>query len=165
MIEVIVGDLLEAPEQYIVHQTNCLSDGGAAGVARLIFNKYPHSDCYSDRTEPSTPGTIDVRGNGLDQRYVINLHGQFYPGGVQPDSTLDGSAARQKYFYQGLLQVAKIENLESIAIPAGIGCGIAGGDWKYYKGVITNFAKFVYEKQQTKVAIYCLPEMMNKFSY
>lgn len=166
MIEIIAGDLLEASEQYIVHQTNCLSDGGAAGVARLIFNKYPYADCYSDRTANSKPGTIDIRGNGLDQRYVINLHGQYYPGGVYDDnSELDGNIARQKYFYKGLLQISKLENLKSIAFPAGIGCGIAGGDWEYYKGVLTNFAKFVFEKQQTKVAIYCLPEMINKFGH
>jgi O-acetyl-ADP-ribose deacetylase (regulator of RNase III) len=156
MIEIITGDLLDATEKYILHQTNCLSDSDAAGVARLIFNKYPHSDCYSDRVTNSKPGTIDVRGDGLNQRYVINLHGQYYPGGVggNSDSELDGTFARQKYFYLGLLRVAKIENLESIAMPYKVGCGIAGGNWEYYLGVLKNFAKYVGDTQGASVVIY-----------
>lgn len=158
MIEIITGDLMDATEKYILHQTNCLSDGGAAGVARLIFNKYPHADCYSDRTAPSEPGTIDVRGDGLEQRYVINLHGQFYPGGVHdPDSELDGTLARQQHFYKGLLQIAKLKDLESIALPWKIGCGIAGGDWEYYLGVLENFAKYVSDTQGARVVIYRRP--------
>lgn len=154
MIEVVTGDLLNATEKYIVHQTNCLSDGGAAGVARLIFDKYPHSDCYLDRKEPSKPGTIDVRGGSDGKRGVINLHGQFYPGGVQnPLSALDGSTARETYFYRGLLRIAKLENLESIAFPWKIGCGIAGGDWEHYLGKLSNFADYV-ERQGVVVRIY-----------
>lgn len=154
MIEVVTGDLLDATEKYIMHQTNCLSSGGAAGVARLIFDKYPYSDCYSDRTEPSKPGTIDVRGGSADERGVINLHGQFYPGGVpNPESPLDGTSARERYFYQGLLWVAKLEDLESIAVPFKIGCGIAGGNWDTYLGKLSNFAEYV-GKRGVRVRIY-----------
>ena len=35
------------------------------------------------RTSHDKPGTIDVRGNGRDERLVVNLHGQFR---VSPDS-------------------------------------------------------------------------------
>lgn len=156
MIEIIQGDLLEAPEQYILHQTNCLSNGDASGLAYYLFKKFPYADCYSDRQEPSVPGTIDIRGNGLDQRYVINLHGQYYPGNIRyPLSIQDGIEARQKYFYKGLNKIAKIENLQSIAIPFRVSCGIAGGDWEgYYLGVLNNFADYVFKKQGTKVVIY-----------
>jgi len=155
MIEIITGDLLEAKEKYIIHQTNCLSNKGAAGIAGALFDKYPYADCYLDRAEPSKPGTIDIRGNGADKRYIINLHGQVYPGGIRyPLSDLDGQAARRKYFYNGLLRVAQIPNLESIALNWRIGCGIAGGDWLYYLGTINLFEKYVNEKQNAKVIIY-----------
>jgi len=157
MFEIISGDLLDAKEKYIIHQTNCLSTGSAAGIARSIFDKYPYADCYLARTENSKPGTIDVRGNGLDKRFVINLHGQVYPGGVRyPLSDLDGLVAREKYFYHGLLRVAQIENLESIAFPFRIGCGIAGGDWTHYLQIINNFAQYL-EKDGVKVFIYQRP--------
>lgn len=147
LIEIITGDFLEAKEKYIVHQTNCISTNGAAGIAKDIFDKYPYADCYVSRTEPSKPGTIDIRGNGLDQRLIVNLYGQVYPGRCRyPLSSLDGLVAREKYFYHGLLRLAKIEGLESIALPWRVGCGIAGGNWEHYLGTINNFAQYVKEK-------------------
>jgi O-acetyl-ADP-ribose deacetylase (regulator of RNase III) len=155
MIEIVTGDLLEAKEKYILHQTNCISNGGAAGIARAIFDKYPYADCYSSRTQTSIPGTIDICGNGADQRFIVNLHGQYYPGRAQyPLSSLDGLAAREKYFYRGLLRVAQLPNLESIGLNWRIGCGIAGGSWEHYLGTITNFANHVEETQGAKVIIY-----------
>lgn len=154
MIEIITGDLLEASEKYIAHQTNCISKEGASGIARSIFDKFPYANCYADRIESSIPGTIDIRGNGQDQRYVINLHGQVYPGGVRyPLSTLDGVLAREKYFYRALLRLARLPDLESIAFPWRVSCGIAGGDWEHYLGTLTNFAQYVGEKG-VKVRVY-----------
>jgi len=157
MIETIIGNLLGANEKYIVHQTNCISTIGAAGIAKDIFYKYPYADCYISRTKTSKPGSIDIRGNGLNQRLIVNLHGQVYPGRCRyPLSSLDGLAAREKYFYHGLLLLAKIEKLESIAFPWKVGCGLAGGDWKRYFGTITNFALHIKEKQNAKTVIYRL---------
>jgi hypothetical protein len=157
MIEIITGDLLEAKEKYLIHQTNCISTKSAVGIAKSIFDKYPYGDCYADRTQTSKPGTIDIRGDGdgKENRLIINLHGQYYPGRPKyPLSDLDGLAARRKYFYHGLLRVAKLENLESVALNWRISCGIAGGDWSWYLGQINFFAAFVKEKQNTRVVIY-----------
>jgi O-acetyl-ADP-ribose deacetylase (regulator of RNase III) len=154
LIEIITGDLLASKEKYLLHQTNCISTKGAAGVAKSIFDKYPYADCYADRIETSKPGTIDIRGNDQDQRLIINLHGQYYPGRSRyPLSSLDGLAPRQKYFYNGLLRVAKIENLKSIALPWRVGCGLGGGDWEWYLGTLTNFANYVGEKG-VRVCVY-----------
>jgi len=155
MIEIITANLLDAKEKYILHQTNCVSNKGAAGIAALIFDKYPYADCYSDRTEPSKPGTIDICGDGVDNRFVINMHSQYYPGKSKYiESNLDGLLAREKYFHQGLLRVAKIENLESIAVNWKIGCGIAGGDWNHLLCTLTNFANYIETTQGAKVFIY-----------
>jgi O-acetyl-ADP-ribose deacetylase (regulator of RNase III) len=154
MIEIIDGDLLDAPEKYILHQTNSISTGKAAGIARAIFDKFPYADCYADRKEQVKPGTIDIRGDGIKQRFVINLHGQLYPGKSKyPQSGTDGIAAREKYFYHGLLRVAKISNLESIAINYGIGCGLAGGSWERYLGQLKIFADHL-EKDKVAVRLY-----------
>lgn len=159
MIEIITGDLLNSKEKYILHQTNCISTKMAAGLAKQIFDKYPYADCYLSRTQTNSPGTIDIRGNGKDQRLIINLHGQYYPGGIKyPTSTLDGVKVREKYFYHGLLRVAQITDLESVALPWRAGCGIAGGDWEHYLGLINNFAQHVESQQGAKVLIYKKPE-------
>ncbi len=153
MIEIVTGDIFEATEKYLCHQCNCVTNK-AAHLAKDIFEKFPHADIYTPRTEPDKPGHIIIRGNGQDQRFVVALLGQYYPGRPKyPLSTLDGQAARQKYFYHSLLRLAKVDDLESVAFPWRIGCGAAGGNWEHYLGTITNFAQYVDEKG-VKVRIY-----------
>lgn len=154
MIEIVTGNIFEAKDKYLCHQCNCVTDR-AAHLAKDVFTKYPFADIYTGRTSPNKPGTIDIKGNGQDQRYVINLLGQYYPGKSKyPNSTLDGLAIREKYFYRCLLRVAQIPNLESIVFPWRIGCGAAGGIWEHYLGTLTNFASYVEETQGAKVIIY-----------
>lgn len=157
MIEIISGDIFDAKEKYLCHQCNCITNK-AAHLSKDVFAKYPWADIYARRYGQNiidTPGQIMIRGNGIDQRYVINLLGQYYPGKSKyPESKLDGIKVREKYFYQCLLRVAKIPDLESVAIPWRIGCGAAGGDWDHYLGTITNFAQYVKETKNTRVVIY-----------
>jgi hypothetical protein len=154
MIEIITGDIFDSKEKYLIHQTNCVTNR-AAHLAKDVFEKYPYADIYAARTEPSKPGRIEIRGNGEDQRYIINLLGQYYPGRPKyPDSKLDGTLAREKYFHQCLLRVAKIFPLESIACPWKLACGAAGGDWNHYLVTLTNFANYVETTQGAKVKIY-----------
>lgn len=161
MIEIITGDLLSAPEQYIVHQTNCVTTKGG-GLAHFLFAKFPYADVYASRTPEDCevtslrdkPGDIIISGDGQDQRYIINLMGQLYPGGSWDDMPEDNEAARHKFFYNGLLKIAKLKDLKSIAFPWKIGCGLAGGNWEYYSGVLENFAKYVSDTQGTRVVIY-----------
>jgi len=154
MLEIVTGSIFDSKEKYIVHQTNCITTR-SAGIAKEIFDRYSYANLYSNRIKPDTPGTIIVRGNGLDQRYVIGLMGQYYPGKPKyPDAELDGIIARKKYFHKALMAIARIPDLESVAFNWRIGCKLAGGDWEYNLGTITNFAKYVDEKFGTKVVIY-----------
>lgn len=168
MIEIVSDNLFNAKEKYLCHQCNCITNR-AAHLAKDVFSKYPYANIYEERQkldgsiymdykEPSDkPGTIVIRGNGLDQRYVINLLGQYYPGKSQKiNHLLDSPEVRENYFYKSLLCIAKISNLESIAFPWKIGCGAAGGNWDNYLGNINNFAKYVYDNQKAKVVIYRL---------
>lgn len=146
MIEIVTGDLFEAKEKYLCHQCNCVTNT-AAHLAKDVFEKFPHSDIYTSRTEADKPGTIIIKGNGQDQRFVVALLGQYYPGRPKyPLSSLDGAAVREKYFYRCLLRLSQIPDLESVAFPWRIGCGAAGGDWEHYIGKINNFAQYVEDK-------------------
>ena len=152
MIKTITGDLTEATEKYIVHQCNCVSHF-AAGIAQTIFTAFPYANVYANRMEEDVPGDILICGNGKDQRYIVNLMGQYYPGGPS-ETTNDDEFARRNYFYKGLLKLAKVPNLESVAFNYRIGCGIAGGNWEWYKGTIENLARFVLEDQGATTVIY-----------
>lgn len=154
MIEIVTGDIFNAKEKYLCHQCNCVTSR-AAHLSKDVFARYPYADIYTGRVTPNKPGTIEVRGNGQDQRYVINFLGQVYPGKAKyPLSSLDGIPVREKYFHQCLLRVAKIPNLESVAFPWRIGCGAAGGEWNHYIVTITNFANYIEATQNASVTIY-----------
>lgn len=154
MIEIVTGDLLLSNEQYIAHQCNCLTQK-SAGTAKAIFDQFPYSNTYADRVDPDVMGTIKILGNGLEQRYIINMFAQYYPGKSKyPNSNIDGIKVREKAFHQCLLRIAKLPGLKSIAFPWRIGCNLGGGNWDHYLGTLTNFAQYVKATQNTQVIIY-----------
>jgi len=148
---VLIGNIFDAKEKYIVHQCNCVTNK-AAHLSFDIFSRYPYANIYKGREGRDKPGSIIVKGNGKDERYVINLLGQIYPG--KPKYPIDDAKARKGFFFSGLQEIAKIKELESVAFPWGIGCGAAGGDWDFYHHLINKFADFI----QIPVIIYKLGE-------
>lgn len=146
MITEIKGDIIKFDEaQYLAHQCNCLSLLGK-GLAESIFNNFPWANIYANRDinlDPrhmptgEGPGDIIICGNGKEQRYVINMLAQVYPG--KPKyvfGELDGTNVRKSYFKSCLNKISRIKNLRSISFPYGIGCGLAGGDWETYYEMI-----------------------------
>lgn len=146
MIPIINQSLLEANTKYIAHQCNCKSNN-FAGLAKSIFTKFPYSNTYKDRiyTGYNFPGRIDVLGNGEENRFVINMYVQFWPGKPGKD-IYDTNEYRIKYLKQCLSKIAEISDLESIGFPYNLGCGLAGGNWKEYSEVLEIFAAYVAKK-------------------
>jgi len=156
MFTVIDSDILDATEDYICHQTNCVTTGRAAGIARTIFHTYPHSDVYKTREKPDKPGTISIcNGQPRGFRRVINMHAQYYPGAPHYGTDIrDDDEIRLHYFRMCLLRMTQELSINtSFAFPWGIGCGIARGDWGVYITVLKNFEKFI----KGDVTIYKLP--------
>ena len=139
-VKIISGNLFDSTEQYLCHQCNVVTKK-SAHLAKSVFEKFPYADVYSTRKIPEfhRAGTISIHGNGEDQRYVINMYGQVYPGRPKyPDSTKDGFIAREKLFQSCLIKISQISDLHSLAFPYGIGCGAAGGDWDTYLKMINE---------------------------
>jgi O-acetyl-ADP-ribose deacetylase (regulator of RNase III) len=157
----VSGDLLDAPDAYIAHQCNCVSTH-AGGIASAIFEKYPYANTYKERedlqpwqvveTAIAMFGTIDVLGDGDNQRRVINMYSQLGPGGVVEKSTSDTAGRRIDAFEKCLYAIAKMVKgtTNVVAFPDHIGCGIAGGHWDTYRSLI----KHVAEKEQVYFTIY-----------
>ena len=144
-LKIIDGDLLEAKEQYIVHQCNCVSTG-AKTLALQIFNKFPYANTYKYRQMKnfgtySKAGTIQILGNGEDQRYIINAYSQYYPSISKYAN--DSEEKRLAWFKNCLNYIANIPNLESLAFPYLYGCGAAGGDWSVYYNEFIKFAEAI----------------------
>lgn len=154
-IHLVKADIFTTGAKFIAHQCNSTSKGSAAGIARIIFDKYPYADIYKDRTEDSIPGTIDVAGDGLFYRGIINMFAQYYPGRGQDDpSKFDCFADRKKWMHQCLMAIADIPDLNSVAFPDHVGCAIAGGDWEWYEVKLNKFADYVERKCNATVLIY-----------
>lgn len=156
--EIVHGNLLEAKEQYICHQCNCISDY-AAGLAKQIFQRFPYSDIYSCRKDYpmefrplswEKPGSIITKGDGDSQRYVINMLCQISPGKYKQSYTTDSYENRLKYFQMALDKISRLKGLNSVAFPYGIGCGLAGGNWDDYYSMLEKLSL----KVNAKVRIY-----------
>jgi hypothetical protein len=150
------SSLFDSDAKYIVHQCNCVT-WRAAHLAKDMFDRYPYADVYSDREKTGhqdTPGDIIIRGNGDDERYVIALLGQKFPGKPRAAAPEDWFEERKKYFFSGLQKIAKVPDLESVAFPWGIGCGAAGGDWHFYHKLLDRLA--VHLDGKASVIIHCL---------
>jgi len=140
-LKTVEGNLLDCKESFLCHQCNCVTKR-AAHLAKSVFERFSYADVYCHRTNPEfqKAGTIEIRGNGKEQRFVIAMFAQIYPGKSKfPLSSKDGFLAREKLFYSCLAQISKIPELKNIAFPFKIGCGAAGGNWKSYLSMIKNF--------------------------
>lgn len=151
MITIIEANILTAQTKYIAHQTNCISKS-SAGVAKCIFTKFPYADTYKNRLKADKLGTIKIMGDGKEQRYVINMNAQVYPG----PSNKDNSGERLEAFDKCLSHIADIPELESIAFPFNIGCGLAGGNWEHYLIVLEKFAVVIEKSQNAKTYLFKL---------
>lgn len=144
MIQEVMGDLLTFDADIICHQANFYGVMGA-GVARSIWDK------LLDETARN------------DYRNLCRVHGRELLGLVQPllatrpdgSSVLvcnlfcqddrvqkDGSLTRYYCMRKCLEYVemrAKLHGqVKSVALPGGMGCGIAGGDWNTVRAVIED---------------------------
>lgn len=133
----VTGNILDAKEQYICHQCNCTSRG-SKGLAKTIFTAWPWANIYNlDRTGMLGEILISHCPSG-DKPSVIHMLAQYAP--VSRTAPERGLNARKGLFLGCLRKIQNIQDLESVAFPDHIGCGLAGGQWDVYLDMITKFA-------------------------
>ena len=152
MIKIIKESILDNQSEYICHACNCITDY-SKGLAKSIFDKYPYSDIYKNRNQQDIPGKIIVCGDGISQRYVVNMLTQIYAGKPKFDNGNDSDKAREKYFYDCLKMLSKVSTAKSVAFPSRIGCGLGGGDWSNYLKLIELYESYVFKKYNCEVVI------------
>ena len=132
MVRVKIGNILNCNEDIIVHQVNCQGIMGG-GLARQLADQYPKLEedyryyCnYNNFDYKKLKGSI-WSYIGDDYKAIINIFSQ------KPNFDTDYEALRK------CLEQVKRDARElkaSIAIPYGIGCGIANGDWNIVYKII-----------------------------
>ena len=131
-MKTVIGNVLDY-DGTIVHQCNAQTSR-AMGLAKAIFDTYPEANIYNDGTR-RVPGTIIIR------EPIVNLIGQKTPG--KPKAG-ESAAMREAWFEQALIELADYcheAEIEEVAFPYGIGCGLAGGNWDNYKAMIKQFER------------------------
>ena len=143
-LKVINGNLLDATEDFIAHQCNC-SSTNAKTLAEQLFKKYDYADSYKKRVKNNkmtyhVPGTIEIFGNGHENRYIINMYAQYYPSTGKYSN--DNDIKRLEWFKECLNKISNIDDIQNktIAMPDNIGCGAGGGDWILYYNLLNEFA-------------------------
>jgi len=153
-IKIIEGNLLDANEDVLIHQVNCMGVMGA-GLAYQIGEKWPFVK-ESYKTIVESYKDINSRKSLLGQaqwcsigcQWVVNLFGQ-YEFGRQRDKVYTDYGALKN----GLIDIAMHaeQYCLTVAIPYGLGCGLGGGDWE---GVVLPMIIDIFGEDNIPVKIY-----------
>lgn len=139
-IEVVDGNILDASEDIIVHQVNCLGIMGA-GLAKQIAQRYPivkdkyleHCNKYIRESLLGELHLVDTKEGKL----VANIFGQFDIKKNRLDKKVYTDFEALKIGLERVKDFAEVQSM-SVAIPTYIGCGLAGGNWDEIKPMIEN---------------------------
>ncbi|MEC2307759.1 macro domain-containing protein [Bacillus atrophaeus] len=145
MINIVKGNILDGTEDIIVQQVNCKGVMGA-GLAKSILNKYPNvkKEYQSFRNFSLNKGLTDKDLLGLvnyvrviDGKVIANVFGQVNIKKNRYDKTV---YTKTEALTKGLKEVKELSKQlnKSVAIPYGIGCGLAGGDWNIVSKLIDS---------------------------
>jgi O-acetyl-ADP-ribose deacetylase (regulator of RNase III) len=143
----IKGDILSVTSGIICHQVNCMGVMGA-GIALKIRNKYPKA--YNDYREFYRKGKLVMGAVILspvsESLYVAHLCGQYKYGTYGNYTDYDAV----KECLNRVVEYSRAHQ-HQVFIPKGMGCKLAGGDWKIVskliKEVIPEAVIVEYEAQ------------------
>ena len=143
IIKTIKGDLLDAKESYICQQCNCVTVK-SQGLSKYISEKYSWADPYKIRLEHDEPGTIVELKHSSQQdnsHIILCFMAQWCPGKPNAykkyySNKYNDTYQNRKKWFQECLDILDENNYDMVAVPYGIGCGLAGGKWCEYKKML-----------------------------
>ena len=174
IVKEVEGNILDAKEKWIAQQCNCVTIK-SHGLSAAITARFPYANPYAGRRAQSAntaaasardrPGSIRIMspeeeedGDGKD---IICMFAQWAPGKPMayarhypnpPNGDSDNAEARVLWFTECLHAIEADESIDGpVAVPFQIGCGLAGGAWHVYEGMLRG--------STTEFAIYRLPSI------
>lgn len=151
LIKVVNGDLVEAEENLIIHQVNCLGkmNSGVAKTIRVkwgrVFDRYS-SMCREYDSFEILGQVQSVLVDESKKQYVVNMFSQHSYG-------YDGERyTNYEALYRCLEQVANVARKHnySVAIPYKMGCDRGGANWN----VVYTMIEEVFKNHTQPVTIY-----------
>ena len=143
MIKIINGNLLNCSQKVIVHQVNCKRVMGS-GVALQLRNKYPevynsYLKFFNNNKTVELLGKIDIVNCITDDKIVINMFSQYDFG--RDKNKIYTNYSAMKLAFKSIRKYLMDNNINELAMPFNIGCGLANGDWK----VVNNLIDEIFE--------------------
>lgn len=142
------GDLLQAPEKYILHGANAQGVMGS-GVAKLIRAKWPSAYNVYKASEQHNGMRLGVvtYAEQDDGKVILNgITQEFY--GRDGKQYVDYDAVREVIQAVNWLVYGQCGEIDGVAMPK-IGSGLGGGDWGILSEIIElnslYFQPVVYE--------------------
>ena len=124
------GSLLESKAEVVAHVVN--SSGVMKGrVANAIRQTYPEIFPIYQKICENNPWVSCHLALTRDRRLVANLFGQ---GGRESDWKINYRALESAL--ETLVFAMTRRGLTTVAMPFGMGCGLAGGDWETVLGIM-----------------------------
>lgn len=149
------GNILDSKADIIVQQVNCRGVMGA-GLAKQIRAKWPCVyDEYCTLCQRRDPhdllGTMQMVSTP-DGTLVANCFGQLNYGYGQQHTDYEAlrHALEQTADYAAAAGTPPL----TIAIPNGIGCGLAGGDWHIVQGMLIDLFGDVSKYASLQVTVW-----------
>ena len=157
MVHYNKGDIFNSSADIICHQVNCQGVMGA-GIAKEIRARYPkvfedyiayYKSCYG-RAEAMLGKCVLTKTEG--PHHIASIFGQEYYG-FQGCFTVYPAFEQGFYNLIDLIQLdPSLYKTKSIAVPYGIGCGLAGGDWN----IIEKILKEIFDRAEIDCEIWKL---------
>lgn len=138
------GGLLDATEDVICHQVNCLGIM-RRGIAKQIKEAYPQvfKRYYDVVSRSSSPKELlgQILMDEVDQKegsqLIISLFGQLCFGSEQHYTNYAALGNAVFLMFEAISHIG----VKSIAIPYGIGCGLdGGGNWEIVKEIFELYS-------------------------
>lgn len=135
-VNVTIGDLLNAKESIIGHQVNCQGVMGS-GIAKALRDRYNtlypsyKQYCAQHHSPDELLGKCQIVQEG--SRHIANLFGQLDYGRQKKKVYTNDEALRTSL---AALREYAVQNQLSVALPYGIGCGLANGDWNVVSEIL-----------------------------
>jgi uracil-DNA glycosylase len=151
------GDLITTQAPIVCNLCDCVSVGNKGDeMVQKVFEKFNYANCYVNRvaTTKSLPGSMTIKGDGKQNRFVINMFTQYYPG--PPKYPNDNILKRVEWFSKCLDELLNIETT-CFSFPTDI--GLYDGDERTcehnirYLDLLDDFRKKYYLKHNKHVKI------------
>lgn len=143
---------IKVKAKFICNLCDCVSVGNKGDMlVQKMFQQFTHSNCYVGRNanQKSTVGTIQIKGDGKKNQFVVNMFSQFYPGA--PKYPNDNINKRLEWFKNCLDKLLELPNIETIAFPDDFGYYDDSNDHAdRYRVALDDFKKKYYLKQNQK---------------